>query len=181
MLTKFEKELYGTAVGMVFFITIFILLFSTSFIDLNQATKKSGKVEEIFLTRNNNKASRSLPLEKVAIKVDGVNQFLCYYKLTDNYKHIMSDIKVGDFITVYYKPNYQEYNLELYQLIKNKRVIIDKSNHENSQRIGSILLLILGVGGLGFIMYSKIKFRIEYSKVNKKRINTNPKNEKFID
>lgn len=163
------KDNWKLGLGGLFFLTIFIWIYNGSFVDLNQATRHTGQVESIFTTRDNSNGSSTTSFKKSAIKVQGVNQFLCYYKLTDNYKGLQKKIKAGDTITVYYKPTKEEYNLNLYQIEKGSEQILNKSDFESKERIAAFLTLIIGVGGMGYLIYKRVQARIYYESKAKKK------------
>ena len=164
------KDNWGLGLGGLFFLTIFIWIYSGSFVDLDQVTRHTGQVERIFTTRENNKGSSTAPLKKLAIKIEGVNQFLCYYKLTDNYEGLLEKIKTGDIITVYYKSTNEEYNLNLYEIKKDDQKILDKSDFESKEKIGAILTLIIGVGGMSYFIYKRVRARMDYETKMKRKL-----------
>jgi hypothetical protein len=166
---NYIKDNWGLGLGVLFFLTIFIWIFSGSFVDLTRATRHTGRVESIFETRDNNKGSSTPRFKKLAIKVEGINQFLCYYKLTDNYKELQEKIKTGDIITVYYKPTKEDYNLNLYQITKADSILLDKSSFESNERLASIWALIIGVGGLSYAIYKRVRSRTDREKKIKER------------
>jgi hypothetical protein len=166
---NYLKDNWGLGLGVLFFLIIFVWIYEGSFIDINDATRRTGRVESIFTTRNNNKGSTTAPLKKLAIKIEGIDQFLCYYKLTDDYSELQSTIKTGDVLTVYYKPSTLEYNLDLYQIDKQGETLLDKSSFESKERLAAICVLIIGVGGLGFVTYIRIRTRLDYEKKLKKK------------
>lgn len=155
------KDNWGLGLGGLFFLTIFIWVYSGSFVDLKQATRHTGQVEKIFTTRDNNKGSTTAPFKKLAIKIKGVNQLLCYYKLTDDYEGLQERIKTGDIITVYYKPTKEEFNINLYQIEKGDEIILDKSTFEFKERIAAFWALIIGVGGMSYFIYKRVRARMD--------------------
>lgn len=163
------KDNWGLGLGGLFFLAIFIWIYNGSFVDLDQATRHTGQVERIFTTRDNNKGSSTAPLKKLAIKIEGIDQLLCYYKLTDNYEGLQQKIKTGDVITVYYEPTNEEYNLNLYQIEKGDEKILDKSDFESKERLGAFCALIIGVGGMSYFIYKRVRARMDYeTKMNRK-------------
>jgi hypothetical protein len=161
---NYIKDNWGLGLGVLFFLTIFIWIFSDSFIDLSQATRHTGRVEQIFETREKNKGSSTPGFKKLAIKVEGINQLLCYFMLTDNYKGLQERIKTGDVITVYYKPTNEDYNLNLYQITKSDSILLDKSSFETKERLASIWTLIIGVGGIGYAIYKRVRSWVDREK-----------------
>lgn len=166
---NYIKDNWGLGLGVLFFLTIFFWIFIGSFIDLNRATRHTGRVERIFETRDNNKGSSTPRFKKLAIKVEGINQILCYYKLTDNYKELQEKISTGDIITVYYKPTKEDYNLNLYQITKADSILLDKSSFESKERLASIWALIIGVGGLSCAIYKRVRSRGDRERKIKER------------
>ena len=164
------KDNWGLGLAGLFFLIIFIWIYNESFVDLNEATRHTGKVERIFTTRDNNKGSSTAPLKKLAIKIEGVNQLLCYYKLTDDYEGLLEKIKTGDVITVYYKPTNQDYNLDLYQIEAGGEKILDKSDFESKERIAAFWALIIGVGGMSYFIYKRVRVRMDYEKTLSRRL-----------
>lgn len=159
---SYIKDNWGLGLGALFFLAIFIWIYNGSFVDLKQATRHTGQVERIFITRDRNKGASTAPLKKVAIKLEGINQFLCYYKLTDNYEDLLVKIKAGDIITVYYKPTNEQYNLDLYQIEKGDEKILDKSEFESKERLGAFWVLFIGVGGMNYFIYKRVRARMDF-------------------
>lgn len=103
----------------------------------------------------------------MAIKIEGINQLLCYYKLTDNYEGLQQKIRTGEIITVYYKPTNEEYNLNLYQIEKGDEKLLDKSDFESKERLGAFFTLIIGVSGMSYIIFNRVRARMD----NEKKVN----------
>ena len=150
------------AVGL-FFLFVSYIGYSTTNVDLNSVSKYSGIVEQKGLTKHTSGGSRPQISTVFYIKLQGMDEVLALYRKEQQYPDLLSSISVGDYVQVYYKPGNSEdkINIDLIQLEKGDKVILDKSEYDEKQKsvmyIGLLAgLIMLAASGYYFRKYRRI-------------------------
>ncbi|WP_256012239.1 hypothetical protein [Desertivirga xinjiangensis] len=102
--------------------------------DLDQAITYTGRVEDSRVLSPKGKSNFFL-------KLDGLDTRLRCYRASGNYSDIIDNVQVGDIVTVYYS-NHQDTSLEVYQIEKNGRVILNHSEFRTKWVVCSIIIFV---------------------------------------
>ena len=77
--------------------------------------------------------------------------------MSRNYDDLLREVKQGDILTVYYrKDNSNEINIDLIQVEREGRVVLDKKEFEDKE---SSLIWIGFIGGLAFVGLSIYNYK----------------------
>ena len=119
-----------------------------------------GRIVNRYLTRRQGGKSKSLVL---AFKLENLDQTLGIYKPSRDYSELLDSLRVGDTVTVYYRPlSTNPIDIDVFQVEKNRRVIVDYADYSKNHAfasaflavVGSIFLLI-GIGGIWMKMQTR--------------------------
>ena len=122
--------------------------------------------------------SKNRKTEVFYIKLADLQEKIGVYRMSGNYEDLLSNIKAGDTLKVWYFDNSDEtenVNIDLVQVEKDKEIILEKNEYERKQSS----LIFIGIGGfIGFMLilyfnrkhYIKVK-ALEVSAQRKKKNN----------
>jgi hypothetical protein len=147
------------------FQSILMILFSTIFfwlsvkgikdqnINLAQINTFTGEVISTGEKIRHSKQSANV----FYLSIKGLPQTLGVYRMSRRYNDLLNEIENGDVLTVYYRQNHSnEINIDLVQIEKEGRVILDKKEFEDKE---SSLLWIGLIGGLVFVGLSIYNYK----------------------
>jgi len=80
------------------------------------------------------------------------NQKLGVYRFSKNYSDLDNSLLIGDTVTVFFidRPDKGEnINIDLIQLNKNEKVILDKLEYDNKEKRFLVLMIIVGIVSIG--------------------------------
>jgi hypothetical protein len=91
-------------------------------------------------------------------KLNNSKENFAIYHSDKAYQHFLSHIKPGDTIKVYFRPGGGDYNLNVYQVEKGKKIIASYSdfNKEISTKTGILLFLSVLIICISIFWYKKI-------------------------
>ena len=127
---------------MTFFITILsisaYLFYRNTSVDLHQLDHYSGQIIDKGITKGSTGS--------FYLRLNGLNQILATYSMNQDYSYLNDGLAIGDRIEVYYgvsritdKPV-----LNLYQVEKNGKIILDKSEH-SAKDMNGFYVCVFGV------------------------------------
>ena len=144
-------------------------------IDLKKTKKITSTVEHCgidFL-----RSSKGQKSNVFCIKLKDLDEKIGVYRFSKKYDELLNSINKGDTITAYYIGKFnrtENVNIDLVQIEKNKKVLLDKSEYEKK---GSLLIYI-GFGALiahGVILYHYRKNYLKTIKKPKTSVNSSSK------
>ncbi len=147
--------LFGTTSIIYFFLAY--IGFSKQNIDLS----KYQQYENIIIDKgiDIHYSSKGHESDVFYISLKGLDEDLGIYRMSKNYTDLLEQLNIGDKVTVYYRPskNKENINIDLIQVEKNNKIIIDKNEYEKKE---SSLIYIGIVAGLGTLLmaYRYYKF-----------------------
>lgn len=116
--------------------------FNKTNIDLKSASKFSGAIENLEIKNIGTKSRH----KALGIKLENLNQKLWLQKHDENYEKYLKQIKIGDFIKVYYLDN------DIVQIEKESQIVFAKSEFESENKrrlwfvvIGVIIMIVLSI------------------------------------
>lgn len=142
---KKAKFIFKLALPTLLSVFLVFLGFKNQNIDLTKADKITGIVEDHGIDLKY--GSKGQTSDVFFIKLKQVNKKLGIYRMSNNYDDLIALINTGDQLTLYYYENEDQrenVNINLIQIERNNKVLINKSEFENKQSIG----IYVGIGGL---------------------------------
>jgi hypothetical protein len=150
-------QLIGTIIGaIIFFVASWAIISSNVNLDLAKVDQISGKVTTVGIATRVTK-KYSVHQKVFRFKLDNYNYFFDAYRPSQEYSNLISNIKIGDSIKVYFR-KWEDDNTatDIYQLEKYGDVLLDyKSYNQNFMFLGVFLIL----AGLFILAYGFLKFK----------------------
>lgn len=144
MFSKYKPKIlsFVILISLAVFLFFAFSFFNKINIDLKAASQFSGTIENIEIkdigTKSRHKA--------LGIKIGNLNQKLWLQKHNKNYEKYLVQIKIGDFIKVYYLDN------DIVQIEKDSQIVFSKSEFESENKrifwfvvIGAIIMIVLSI------------------------------------
>ena len=142
---NFLQFSFGLLLSMAVILVGWSMLNEANF-DLHDAQKYSGQIT----SRNVGKYfSFNLSGSPVTFNV---------YKPSRDYAELESVLTVGDIIAIY-SVNSQTANIQVYQIEKDGRIVVDKTLLDGQNRTGGLIALVGGLGMLGTVFWTLKKRR----------------------
>ena len=142
-------------------------MFALAIKGYNNATINLDKVdiyEGVVIDRGiTMKRSKKMSLKVFYFKMEGLDDLLASYNMSQDYSKLMSSVKNGDYLTVYFKESKsQDLNLNVIQIEKDSIIILDKNEFETKERgliyIGSIGGVLMLAGFVWLIVKTRTVF-----------------------
>lgn len=135
--------------SLIYLILVFIG-YKNQNIDLNSVRKQTGKVIAF------GEAIRKSTKAKVFyIEIEGLYQRLGVYRASKNYQDILSAINKGETVTAYFNDDFSgDINIDLIQLEKKSKVIIDKREFEGKESV----LIWIGLLGIAYTIFLSVRY-----------------------
>lgn len=136
------------------YFTLAYIGYNKQFIQLDKLDKYQGQVyDRGITTRKSGKHSSTV----FYIRLVGLNETLGIYRMDGYYQGLVSELKPGDLVTVYYdSKSSNNINIDLVQIEKGDEIIVDAEEYKKKE---SALIYIGLVAGLlsvgGAIWYYK--------------------------
>jgi len=142
--------------------------FTKQNIDLTKCDKTIGIIEDKGIDKHY--GSKGRKSDVFFIQLDNLDMKLGIYRMSRDYKDLLSKVSIGDLVTVYYKSYYdkkENVNIDLIQVEKHGNILIDKSEYEKKESALIYIGLIAGVGSVVVsIFYYRRKLNPKYFKNN---------------
>ena len=121
-------------------------------IDLNAIEKHAGRVLSVRETIRKSSKNNS---KVFFINIEGLGQMLGVYRMSKDYNDLLVSIKTGDFVTVYFNKDYSnDINIDLVQLEKAGRIIIDKKEFQKKESA----LIWIGLLGTAYSIFLSVNY-----------------------
>lgn len=126
--------------------------YQTQFIELDQLDKYEGIVVDRGTTQQ--KAGKRMSTV-FYIQLEGLDETLGIYRMGGGYYGLVQQLQPGDLVTVYYisRPALKKVNIDLVQLEKDGRVIIDANEYKKKESALIYICLIGIVLSVGIGIY----------------------------
>lgn len=152
-MTKKTKQLINSITAGLFSILFFFLAY-IGYEKRNIDLSKQDKFESIIIDKgiNIHYGSKGQKSDIFFISLKNLDKDLGVYRMSKNYNDLLQKVNIGDKVKVYYQANSnkdENININLIQLEKDGKIIINKSEYE--QKEGSLLYIGLIAGF--FILY----------------------------
>jgi len=166
-LTKQTREKIGVIYGGLVILGLTGLMFAAAIKGYNNATinlESVDKYEGIVIDRGITlKRGKKMSLKVFYFRMEGLDDLLAWYHISQNYSKLMSNVKNGDYLKVYFKESKsQDLNLNVIQIEKDNRIILDKNEFETKERalvyIGTIGGVLMLAGFVWMIMKTRKVF-----------------------
>jgi hypothetical protein len=136
-----------------------LLLSKEATADLSELEKFEGVIREKGITKN--KSSRTYS-DVFYIKLEGLDQILATYNMSQTYTDYDAKLQVGEKVLVYFmrSPYPDRPNINTYRIEKNSEVIMSEEGFKKRSRTG----LVIAVAGLililimGYFRDKKLRF-----------------------
>lgn len=118
---------------------------------LNETQQYVGVIERkgviTYQTSSAGLFSRTLQNKAFYLKLHGLNQNLGVYNPNEDYAKLDKDLRIGDTVKINYNHSSDTFqlNLELFQIEKNKEIVLAKEAFQNTERKGFYIALIGGI------------------------------------
>jgi hypothetical protein len=127
-------------------------------LDLSKQAKLTGHIKQVYETTRHTGKTSNVPV--IAFELDNFNQVLGAYRPSRNYSYVLANLKPGDLVTIYYKPSDAYINIDLYQLEKGGKIMLDYSAYSRNY---SILSVFLGIFGIAILLFGIRQIRLMYA------------------
>jgi hypothetical protein len=118
-------------------------------LDLNKTSKIVGRVSKSYTAKRYTGGRGEKRVPVFAFNLDNIEQTLGVYRPSRDYSYLLDNIKLGDTITVFYKPlSSNPIDIDVYQIEKNNKVIVDYKTYAHNYSITSIAIGVLGIVSL---------------------------------
>lgn len=140
----FEKiiGLFFLILGLGLFLLLAYIGYDNQKVNLNDYRKYENIVTEkgTGLRYDNRKKNSKV----FYVKIKDLEKKIGVYRMFKNYDKLLNDIKIGDKIKIYYKPNNyknENINIDVIQIEKGNYILLDKSEYQTKSRV----LMIVGI------------------------------------
>jgi len=123
-------------------------------IQLSDLTFFKGQLQGFHIDYKQSTSPPRLKYKFLALRLNGLNQTMGVYKPAQEYNDILSNIKIGDTVLIYYRQHSQHYdtfisgenfNSDIYQLSINDKTYIKADQKKSDHSKGNIAATIGGV------------------------------------
>jgi hypothetical protein len=125
-------------------------------INLAQQQQLTGTITAMW--KQQTKGSKTIPGRKaLMLKIDSKDIEYLIFRASQNYSDIISTLKPGDNVKIYYGFYRREYHdFTIYQLESNSKVIYSKNEYEDQEQFAGRFILIPG----GLITLAMVLYKI---------------------
>jgi hypothetical protein len=133
--------------GILGLIVAVYLYFSEYNVDVRRSPKLMGRVERAYLRNYTTGSSRnSKTIQVFAFKLDRSPEILGVYRPMYDYASLIDSVRVGDEVTVYYKPApHRSVDLDVFQIEKGNALILDYAIYRHRYIVQSYMLGAIAV------------------------------------
>ena len=148
LMNKKTKRLINS-IANGFFSLLFFFLAYIGYKKSNIDLSKQNKLESIILNKGIDIHHGSIGKKSNVffISLKNLDENLGIYRMSKNYNDLLQKINIGDKVKVYYQSNSnksENINIDLIQLEKNGKIIIDKREYEEKESFLFYIGLIAG-------------------------------------
>jgi hypothetical protein len=115
-------------------------------VDLDKADKITGQITSTYETTKRTTGKYASDVPVFAFTLDNYSHTLGAYRPSKDYTALLKNIRKGDTVTVTYKPMPQDkINIDVYQIEKSGKVILDYDSYKRNHIGASILISVLAI------------------------------------
>lgn len=115
-------------------------------INLGKADKLTGQITSAYETTRQTTGKYASDVPVFAFTLDNHNQTLGAYRPSRDYKILLKNLRIGDTVTVTYKPMPNDIiNIDVYQIEKSGKIISDYNSYKRNHIGASILVSVLAI------------------------------------
>ncbi len=132
--------------------------------DINKADKYDGIIEKkgitSYLTSTSGRYRSSLTKKAFYLKLTGLNETLAVYNPEQNYTSLNTSLYIGDKIKIFYNrsKSTNNLNLEIFQIEKNNKLVLNPKDFIKRERTIFFLTLIGGIALMILTYYQNKQF-----------------------
>lgn len=152
-MNKKIKRLINSIISGLFSLLFFFLAY-IGYEKQNINLSKQDQFESIIIDKgvDFHHGSKGQKSKVFFISLKNLDENLGIYRMSKNYNDLLQKVNIGDKVKVYYQSNSNEsenINIDLIQLERDRKIIIDKSEYEDKEGILFYIGLIAGF----FLLY----------------------------
>jgi hypothetical protein len=103
-----------------------------------------GRIANRYLTHRPGGGRAGNPLV-FAFKLENLDQTLGIYKPSHDYSDLLDSLRIGDIVTVYYRPlSTNPIDIDVFQVEKNGKIIVDYADYSKNHATASSALVVIG-------------------------------------
>jgi hypothetical protein len=153
MIKKRLKNIFITIWATGVFSFGSFLMYSDATISNSELEHFTGTISDLGTTKHYSSTKFGQRSSTVFfVKISGIDETLAVYNKDQNYDFIRNQLRVGNTISVAYKPAFKkdQPNIDTYEIIKNGEVILGQSGFRTTRLILSI---VIGLVAIAFFAY----------------------------
>ena len=115
-------------------------------VDIDKADKITGQITSAYETTRRTTGKYASDVRVFAFTLENYNHTLGAYRPSRDYTALLNNLKKGDTVTVTYKPMpHDKINIDVYQIEKSGKVILDYNSYKRNHIGASILVAALAI------------------------------------
>jgi hypothetical protein len=149
--------------GFLFFVS-YVIRTKDVGLNIKEMPIVVGRIVNRYLTHRPGGGRAGNPLV-FAFKLENLDQTLGIYKPSHDYSDLLDSLRVGDTVTVYYRPlSTNPIDIDVFQVEKKGKIIVDYAKYSRNHATASSALVVIGsifllVGIVGIWMKTQIRQR----------------------